>query len=34
MSKMANYSANIQIEPESFRDIRYKPDKNEWIKKI
>ena len=34
MRKMANYSANIQIEPESFRDIRYKPDKNEWIKKI
>jgi len=29
MSKMANYSANIQVEPESFRDIRYKPDKNE-----
>jgi len=34
MSKMANYSANIQVEPESFRDIRYKPDKNEWLNAI
>jgi len=34
MSKMANYSANIQVEPKNFRDIRYKPDKNEWLNAV
>ena len=34
MDNMANYSANVQVEPENFKDIKYKTDKKEWLKAV
>jgi len=31
---MANYSVNIQVEPENFRDVKYKPNKYDWLKAV
>jgi len=34
MGKMANYSVNIQVELENFRDIKYKANKCKWLKAV